>query len=121
MDKLGTITFQSNDRADVFYVTDVYENGVEPSDESFVGIPPVDFESANAWVNGRVPSMKPVHVDGETTILHGWFKGGSYERHYRLTIYVEYELAEEVFPDGAEDMERRREIDDSLAPQEINL
>jgi hypothetical protein len=121
MDKLGTITLQSNDRADVFYVTDVYESGVEPSDESFVGLPPMDFESSNAWVTGRVPSVKLVEVDGDTTILHGWFKGGSYERHYHLTIYVEYELAEEVFPGGDENTDRRQDIDDSLAPQEINL
>jgi hypothetical protein len=120
MERIGTITFQSNDKADVFYVTDVYEQGTEPSDESFMGTLPIDFEDYAAWVTGKVPTMKPVHVEGDTTIVHGWFKGGFPDRSYRLTIYVEYELAEEVITDDEHALQKEN-TDSSLEPQEINL
>ena len=120
MDKIGTITFQSNESSDVFYVADVYEAGIEETDENVIGIVPMQFEGVAAWVTGRVPKMKPVNVEGDTTILHGWFKGGVSGMPYRLTIYVEYELTEELIPEE-QNIRGQNETGASKDHQEIIL
>lgn len=120
MDKIGAITFQSNESSDVFYVADVYEAGMEQSDENLIGVIPMQFEGVAAWVTGRVPKMTPVNIEGDTAVIHGWFKGGVSDMPYRLAIYVEYELAEELLPDTPDEREQRetRTYDE---PQEIIL
>ena len=38
------------------------------------------FESDKAWVTGNVPKIKPVHVEGDTSIINAWFKGETYDK-----------------------------------------
>jgi len=121
MDKIGTITFQSNGSSDVFCVFDVYEAGIEASDENLIGILPMQFEGVAAWVTGLVPKMKPVNIEGDTAILHGWFQGGISGMPYRLTIYVEYELAEELLAEMPGEESKGVEDDACDEPQEIIL
>jgi len=106
MDRIGTITFQSNESSDVFYVADVYEAGIEQTDENLIGIPPMQFEGVAAWVTGRVPKMTPVNIEGDTAVIHGWFKGGVSGMPYRLSIYIEYELVEELLPGMPDEREQ---------------
>ena len=69
----GKVSFQSNDRSDIFLVLEVWENGVERSDEMRIGITDPQFESDHAWVSGKVPQMNQVNVSGDTTVVHAWF------------------------------------------------
>lgn len=96
MTRLGVISFQSNDRADVFAVQEVWENGVEPNDEMFLSINETLFDADKAWVTGRVPQIKTVDVDGDTAIVQAYFKGELFSQQFYMTLYVECELAEEV-------------------------
>lgn len=98
--RLGTVSFQSNDRTDVFAVQEVWENGVEATDETFLNIIEAQFEPDKAWVTGKVPSLKPVDVDGDTAIIQACFKGENYFQEFYLTIYLECEMAEEVDGQG---------------------
>lgn len=106
MDKIGTITFQSNESSDVFYVADIYEAGIEQTDENLIGVIAMQFEGVAAWITGRVPKMTPVNIEGDTAVIHGWFKGGVSGMPYRLTVYIEYELAEELLPDVPDETEQ---------------
>lgn len=92
----GKVSFQSNDRSDVFLVLEVWENGVEASDEMRIGISDPQFESNHGWVNGKVPQMNPVDVSGDTTVIHAWFTAETLEQQFYLTVYVECEMAEEL-------------------------
>ena len=94
--RLGKISFQSNDKADVFLVLDVWENGVEASDEMMAGINDTQFENDHAWVNGKVPRMNPVCIDGDTTVVQAWFKSESFEQPFYMTVYLECEMEEEL-------------------------
>ncbi len=116
---LGNISFQSNDKMDVFHVAQVQEDGIETSDEALFLIEDPQFESDKAWVTGNVPKLKPVHIEGDTSIVNAWFKGTSYLNPFIITVYVECEMAEEleeVISEEASDDE-----DDFLEPMEINL
>lgn len=92
----GTVSFQANDMMDVFHVAQVFENGVEPSDETLINIEDAQFESDKAWVTGHVPKLRAVNVEGDTTIVNGWFKGESFNGPLVITVYVECELIEEL-------------------------
>jgi len=119
----GTVTFQANDKTDVFHVTAIKESGIEQSDEAFMLIEDSQFESDKAWVNGNVPTIKPVHVEGDTSIINAWFKGEVFESAFVIIVYVECETAEEleaVISDN-ELKNIANPEDDWLAPMEINL
>jgi hypothetical protein len=100
MDRLGTISFQSNDNSDVFLVEEIREVTQELSDENLIGIDDLQFDSDMPWVSGRVPEMKLVTVEGDTTVINAWFKGDpdSYrdDKSFVIRVYVEYEEAEEL-------------------------
>src|SRR5688572_28751240 len=93
---LGTISFQANDKMDVFHVAQVQEDGIETSDETLLNVEGHQFESDKAWVTGYVPRMRQVNVEGDTTIINAWFKGQSYDKPFVIRVYVEYELSEEL-------------------------
>lgn len=124
MDRLGTISFQSNDNSDVFLVEEVREVTEELSDENLIGIDDLQFDSDMPWVSGRVPEMKPVTVDGDTTVINAWFKGDpdSYrdDKSFVIRVYVEYEEAEELV-----DVEIEKEVGadtkSDLDPQILEL
>jgi hypothetical protein len=120
---LGNISFQANDKMDVFHVAQVVNEGIEPSDSALLQIEESQFDSDKAWVTGNVPKMKPVHVEGDTSIINAWFKGESYQDPFVITVYVECETAEELEEVTAdEEIEQdKRTRNDFLEPMEINL
>ena len=119
----GTVSFQANDKMDVFYVARIKEEGIESSDESIIQVEDSQFESDKAWVTGNVPKIKPVHVEGDTSIINAWFKGETYQDPFVITVYVECETAEELEEVTAdEEIEQdKSERNDFLEPVEINL
>lgn len=119
----GTVSFQSNDKMDVFYVAELQEDGIESSDEALNQIEDSQFDSDKAWVTGNVPKIKSVHVEGDTSIITGWFKDKSFEHPFLITVYVECETAEELDDVIAdEEVERdKSEKTDFLESMEIHL
>lgn len=119
----GTVSFQANDKMDVFYVARLKEEGIESSDESIIQVEDSQFESDKAWVTGNVPKMKPVHVEGDTSIINAWFKGESFEHPFVITVYVEYETAEELEEVTADEELEQSKNDKAnfLEPTEIHL
>jgi hypothetical protein len=119
----GTVSFQANDMMDVFYVARAEEEGIEISDEVLMKVEDAQFDSDKAWVTGNVPKIKPVNVDGDTSIINAWFKGESFDVPFIITVYVECETAEElqvVVSDEKTEEEHRGEID-PLEPMEVHL
>ncbi len=121
MERLGQISFQTNDSSDVFLIEQVREDGIEQSDESLMNIEDTQFDSDKAWVTGRVPRMKPVMVEGDTTIIHAWFKGEVFTNPFVIRVYVECELAEELIEVTPDEADEERSDNDELEPQEVNL
>lgn len=121
--RFGTVSFQANDKNDVFYVTDLAEAGLEPSDETLIQVEDTQFESERAWVTGDVPQIKPVHVEGDTSIVHAWIKVEKFERPFVVTVYIECETAEELEEVRADEPIEREltAYADLLDPIEINL
>lgn len=118
----GTISFQSNDKADIFHVAQVFEDGIEPSDEAILNVEDTQFDSDKAWVTGSVPKIKPVAIDGDTTIINAWFKGESFDKSFTVRVYAECELAEELDEVKADEKDVQDESNEhSLDPIEIHL
>jgi hypothetical protein len=121
----GTISFQSNDKMDVFHVTRVFEDGIEPSDELVLNVDDAQFDSDKAWVTGNVPEMRSLNVEGDTTIISGWFKGDVFDEPFVIRVYVEIELIEElqeVIVDGTREGEDGKNSSPSIYdPIEIHL
>lgn len=119
----GTVSFQANDMMDVFYVARVEEEGIEISDEALIKVEDAQFDSDKAWVTGNVSKIKPMNVDGDTSIINAWFKGESFDAPFVITVYVECETVEElevVMADEKTEEEQRGQID-PLEPMEIHL
>lgn len=119
----GTVSFQANDMMDVFYVARVEEEGIEISDEALIKVEDAQFDSDKAWVTGNVPKIKPMNVDGDTSIINAWFKGESFDAPFVITVYVECETVEElevVMADEKTEEEQRGQIN-PLEPMEIHL
>jgi hypothetical protein len=119
----GTVTFQANDKMDVFYVASVKEDGSETSDEALIQVEDSLFDSDKAWVTGKVPKIKSVHIEGDTSIINAWFKGETFDAPFMVTVYIECETAEELDEVTADEEieQERNERDDFLEPMEINL
>lgn len=118
---LGTITFQANDKMDVFHITQVVEDGIEVSDETRFNVEDAQFEGDKAWVTGNVPRMKPVNIEGDTAIINAWFKGELFDKPFVLTVYIECEMAEELTEVVAEEKVDDETSADPLDPTEIHL
>ena len=120
---LGNISFQANDKMDVFHVAQVMNEGIEPSDNTLLQIEDSQFDSDKAWVTGNVPKIKPVHIEGDTSIINAWFKGETYENSFVITVYVECETAEELEEVTADEELEQSKNDkaDFLEPTEIHL
>ena len=119
----GTVTFQANDKMDVFYVASVKEDGSETSDETLIQVEDSLFDSDKAWVTGKVPKMKSVHIEGDTSIINAWFKGQTFDAPFIVTVYIECETAEELEEVTADEVieQDKNERNDFLEPVEINL
>lgn len=121
MQRLGQVYFQANDNMDVFHVADVWEDGIIPTDDTFTDMDTGSIDGDPVWITGRRPEMKTVNVDGDTAVIHTWFKGDLSMIGYRLCIYVEYELAEELLEHELEPEQGDEEKRKLLEPQEIHL
>lgn len=119
--KDGTITFQANDKTDVFHVAQVFEDEIEASDETLLKIEDPQFESDKAWVTGNVPRIKPVSIGGDTAIISAWFKGEFFDRPFVVTIYIECEMAEELQEVVADESGDEEPETHPLDPTEIHL
>jgi len=119
----GTVSFQANDKMDVFYVAQVQEEGIEFSDEALSKVEDSQFDSDKVWVTGNVPKIKPVHVEGDTSIINAWFKGETFDNPFVITVYVECETAEELEEVTADEgiEQDKSERRDFLEPVEIHL
>jgi hypothetical protein len=96
MARLGTITLQALDDSDIFLKTDVYLDGVTDPAEALEEISEPGFEQDFSWANGSVPKVIKVNIEGNASIIEGWFKGNNYTSPFRIQVYVEYEETEEV-------------------------
>jgi hypothetical protein len=96
MPRLGNLTLQAMDDTDVFFIQDVYLDGVRDVRESQTMIAEPGFQEDMAWVSGDVPDSEPVCVEGDTSVIFGWFKGENFGFPFRVKIYIEYEEAEEI-------------------------
>jgi len=123
MTRLGTIIFQANDSTDIFFKTEVFEDGIEPSDEALLNIEDTQFDSDKAWVTGKVPRIKPVSIGGDTAIIEAWFSADDFQDPFVITLYIECELAEELVEVRADEKaETGKAINDAyLEPMEVNL
>lgn len=121
MDTSGTVSFQAHDRKDVFHVAEVRENGIETPDEELLGIESSQFDNEQEWVTGRISKMNPVQVDGDTTVIHAWFKGDNFVRSFRITVYVEYEEVEELQATEPDEKSDEEKSSCDMEPNEIHL
>lgn len=121
MDTFGTITFQANDKSDIFFKTLLQSNDIEESDESFIDVEDAQFEGHFNWVTGKVPSFHPVMVTGDTSIIHAWFQAKEYQNSFTITIYIECEMAEELVEVEADEGVIDADNKSDLEPIEINL
>lgn len=121
----GTVSFQSNDKSDVFHVAQITEDGIEPSDEVVLKVEDTQFDGDKAWVTGRVPKMRSVNVEGDTTIINAWFRAQAFDKPFTVRVYVECELTEELEQVTADEGLRadgsKNNDDLCLEPIEIHL
>ncbi len=94
MGRLGTLSFQANDNTDVFLIAPVSDLEDITSDEVLLDSNTEDLDMMPEWITGRLPKPTPVTVDGDTTSLQCLYRAIE-TRSFTLTIYVEYEEAEE--------------------------
>lgn len=120
MNRLGTVTFQSNDSLDIFLVAEIYEDGLSVPDEELMQVEDAQFDSDQAWITGKVPRMKSALVNGDNTNIRAWFKGEFFDKPFVITVYLECEESEEL-----ENVEIEASHDEDtkadLEPVEINL
>lgn len=121
----GTLSFQANDKTDVFHVAQVFVDRVEPSDEALLNVEDTQFDSDKAWVTGNVPEMRSVTIEGDTTIINAWFKGELFDKAFVVRVYIECELAEEldnvIAEEKVEKTEEEKIMSEMLEPNEIHL
>jgi hypothetical protein len=96
MSRLGNLILQAMDDTDVFFNQDLYLDGVRDGRETQDMIAEPGFEENNAWISGDVPDSEPVWVEGDTSVIYGWFKGENFAFPFRVKIYIEYEEVEEL-------------------------
>jgi hypothetical protein len=95
MGRLGTLSFQANDNTDVFLIAPVSDLEDITSDEVMLGSNTEDLDMLPEWITGRLPKATQVTVDGDTTSLQCFYRAIE-AQSFTLTVYVEYEEAEET-------------------------
>jgi hypothetical protein len=98
MARLGTVTLQALDETDIFLKEDVFLDGEIDAGELPCHIQGADpgFDQGKAWLTGKVPEPIPVIVEGDSSMIVGWFKGDGLFPAFKLKIYIEYEEVEEM-------------------------
>lgn len=102
MRRVGQIKFQSNDRMDIFYTAEIWDDSIAETDESFMNIGAGDVGEDPTWVNGKPPKMKTVDVDGDTVSIQVLLIGEFAISDQVLTVYLEYEMPEELLDNEVE-------------------
>lgn len=93
--RIGTITFQSLDRSDVFLVAEVLPTEYPGLDEEFMGFDSQELEAERPWVTGLYNQKHVVDVEGDTRNLYCTYRADE-GREFIMTVYVEYEEVDEV-------------------------
>lgn len=83
------------DDSDVFVKEDIYLDGLKDFGDLQTEISEPGFEEEKAWVTGEVPKVMPVSVNGDTSVIYGWFRGEAFSASFYLKIYIEYEEADD--------------------------
>ena len=120
-ERLGLVSFQANDKSDVFHVAEVCDTGVQITDETVLGIDEPLPELDHAWVSGNVPRFHPVDIAGDNMIMRAWLKGENYQVPFTLKVYIEYQEAEELIVEEVTASEQSASQYSELAPLEIHL
>ena len=94
--KIGTISLQANDNTDLFLKTDVSSDGSTQSDENLILVQDAQFDSDKPYVTGRISKEYLTNIDGDTSLIKGWFKGNSFISPFSICVYVQYEEPEQV-------------------------
>ena len=99
MARLGTVTLQTMDNSDLFLKEEVFLDGVTDPSEVQFGIQEPGFEAGKAWETGSVPSRIPVLVEGDASVITGWFSGDvqNFNGAFRIQVYIEFEEPDELF------------------------
>lgn len=121
MQRLGQVSFQSNDKMDIFHVAEVWEDGIIPTDETFTDIDAGSIDGDPVWVSGKRPEMRVVNVDGDTSVIHALLKTELPNWSYTIQVYVEYEVAEELLEVELEPLQEDEAMSKVLEPKEIHL
>jgi hypothetical protein len=116
MSRLGTITLQSQDGSDIFVKEDVFLDGEIDAGELPCHVQGADpgFESGQAWLTGKVPAPIPIIVEGDSTMITGWFKSDGLYPPFYLRIYIEYEEVEEMVTEKENEEKDDRGINTEL-------
>jgi hypothetical protein len=97
---LGRLNLRTMDSSDVFLSEDIHLDGYpdgypEPDEVNFDPIEP-GFQEAFQPVSGKVPEAIPVHVEGDVTVIHGYFKTAFWYDPYYIRVYIHYEETENL-------------------------
>jgi len=108
---VGTVTLQAGDSTDIFHVAPVSGYGLDQTDEAMMKF---SNDTVNKpWVTGHVPELTPIDVAGDNVFIRAWFKGAAFQQPFTISIYVQYESAEEVIgiePDRQQEEEKPEAI-----------
>jgi len=95
--RLGTITLQAFDESDIFLREDVYMDGVtDPREQQCEPVQEPGFEFNKAWETGHVPKEIPVFVEGDSSVIIGWFKSEMFPAPFTIKVYIVYDDGDEV-------------------------
>ena len=119
MNNLGFITLQANDHADIFFFAPVNYADEVISDETLIGTEDPQIDSDKPWMAGWLPKEIPVNIEGDSGVIHAWFKGDVFTEPFVIRVYVECELAEEL--ESVDPVKVQVEEELNLEPQEVNL
>jgi hypothetical protein len=102
LNKVGTVSLQSNESSDLFFQAEVFQNGNVFPDPNELVIQPFGANSEKAWITGKVPKAIMTNISGSTGSLMGWYKSVYNTYPYQVKIYVHYLISEPKATQSAE-------------------
>jgi hypothetical protein len=94
MGRLGKVSFQVQNKSDLFLEVEVYTGGdEEPADQSCMVAEP-GFEQFAQYLSGKTPKFIEVDAEGDSCVVYGIFRGENFIDPFTLHVYVEYEEVE---------------------------
>ena len=99
---VGELKLQGSDDSNVFYATNVSDHSVN---EGLDKAPSVNFIAENVWTHGYKREVEEVLVDGNTTVLAGFYKDRFGEMlkldvSYDVFLYVWYKFEKRITNDN---------------------